>query len=81
MQFSRGCPHLCTYCGQPIDYELHHNHPAAFTVAHWKSVRDYPELAEDWTNIRGAAHRVCNSTAGADNEPLGLGVTSGLELR
>lgn len=69
----------CCLCGQPIDYELQHNHAGAFTVAHWKSVRDHPQLAEDPDNIRGAAHRGCNSSAGTDSEPLGLGVTSGAE--
>lgn len=66
----------CCYCGQAIDYTLYHNHAGAFTVAHWKSVRDYPELAEDPANLRGAAHRGCNSSAGADDEPLALGSTS-----
>lgn len=66
----------CCYCGQPIDYQLHHNHAGAFTVAHKQSVRDHPELGEDPDNIRGAAHRGCNSSAGADNDPLELGATS-----
>ena len=59
----------CCYCHMPIDYTLPANHPRAFTVAHKLSVRDHPELAEDMANIRGAAHRDCNSSAGADDVP------------
>lgn len=55
----------CCYCLQPIDYTLPHNHSLAFTVAHWLPVSTHPHLAEDPTNIRGSAHRGCNSTAGA----------------
>jgi len=67
---------VCCYCGQPIDYDADHNAPRAFTVAHWLPVATHPHLAEVWSNIRGAAHRGCNSSAGTANEPLGLGLTS-----
>ena len=68
----------CCYCGQPIAYDVHHNLPRAFTVAHWLPVKTHPHLAEVWSNIRGAAHRACNSSAGTSNEPPGLGLTSDL---
>jgi hypothetical protein len=54
----------CCYCQQPIDYTLPANHRFAFTVAHWLPVATHPHLAEDPTNIRGSAHRACNSEAG-----------------
>lgn len=66
----------CTYCHQPIDYTLPSNHPKSFTVAHRLSVHDHPELAEDIANIRGAAHRDCNSRAGDEDLPETTGGTS-----
>jgi len=54
----------CCYCHQPIDYTLPYNHRLAFTVAHWLPVATHPHLAETASNIRGAAHRGCNSEAG-----------------
>jgi len=54
----------CCYCQQPIDYTLPYNHRFAFTVAHWLPVATHPHLAETASNIRGAAHRGCNSEAG-----------------
>ncbi len=66
----------CCYCGQPIAYDGDPNAPRSFTVAHWVPVSVAPELAEVWSNIRGAAHRGCNSSAGVDNEPLSLGLVS-----
>lgn len=66
----------CCLCGQPIDYTLPPNDRWAYTVAHGYSVATHPHLAEDPANIRGAAHRVCNSAAGIDNDPLPLGSLS-----
>jgi hypothetical protein len=63
----------CCLCGQPIDYTLPRNDRWSFTVAHGYSVKTHPALARDPDNIRGAAHRACNSSAGISNEPLGLG--------
>lgn len=54
----------CCYCHQPIDYTLPSRHRWSFTVAHWLPVATHPHLAEDPTNIRGSAHRACNSEAG-----------------
>lgn len=66
----------CCYCGQAIDYSLPPNDRGAFTVAHRLAVATHPQLAEDPANIRGAAHRACNSAAGISNEPVSLGMVS-----
>lgn len=68
----------CCICGQAIDYTLHYNDPGAFTVAHRISVAQRPDLAEEPSNIKGAAHRGCNSSEGADRQLTPLGITSGL---
>ncbi len=54
----------CVECGQPIDYGLEPNHPDAFTMAHELPVATHPHLAEEPANIKGPAHRRCNSAAG-----------------
>lgn len=55
----------CCLCGLPIDYTLPANHSRAFTTAHDLSVAARPDLAEEPSNIRGAAHRDCNSAEGS----------------
>lgn len=70
---ARGRP--CILCGQRIDYQLHPWHRHAFTAHHLKSWRDYPHLREDPANL-DAAHRSCNSKAGADAPLPELGSTS-----
>ena len=58
----RGGP--CCICGQPIDYTLPPSSAQGFTTAHYRSVQHHPELALDPTNIKGPAHRSCNSGEG-----------------
>lgn len=66
----------CCECHTPIDWTLDHNDRMAPTTAHHRSVATHPELAEDPANIKGIAHRVCNSKAGT-GEGLGdRGTTS-----
>lgn len=66
----------CVYCGQPIAYDGHTNAPLSFTLAHALPVSTHPELAEAWSNVLGAAHRSCNSSAGVGPAPLALGLVS-----
>jgi len=69
----------CCICGDPIDYTLDDNHRLAYTTAHDIAVQLRPDLAEDPRNIKGAAHRACNSNEGvgaAQPPPPGLGDTS-----
>lgn len=69
----------CCLCGGLIDYELPSTDLWSYTTAHDKPVKTHPHLAEDPRNIKGAAHRYCNSLEGAgDAPPLSLGVTSQL---
>lgn len=57
----------CCICGEPIDYGLPDNHRLAYTTAHDIAVAVAPWRAEDPTNIKGAAHRACNSYEGTGN--------------
>lgn len=67
----------CVYCGGAIDYDGDPNAPRSFTVAHRLPVATHPDLAEDWSNIAGAAHRACNSSVGAHAAPeLAVGLAS-----
>ena len=72
----RSWRNACCYCGGEIDYDGDPNGPRAFSVAHRLPVSTHPHLAEEWTNILGAAHRGCNSSAGVRDVPLGLGLVS-----
>ena len=56
----------CCICGQPINYTLPPTHRQAFTTAHYVSVNANPGLALDPTNVKGPAHRACNSSEGDD---------------
>lgn len=66
----------CVICTQPIDYDLVYPDPAACSVQHLRSRRDFPELT--WVRSNWApAHHMCNQAAGAgDNAPPDLGVTT-----
>lgn len=71
----------CCICGEPIDYGLPDTHRLSYTTAHDVPVAHRPDLAEQASNIKGAAHRLCNSAEGArayaPPSPLALGTTSG----
>ncbi|AXQ65178.1 HNH endonuclease [Gordonia phage Schmidt] len=62
----------CWLCGQAIDYRLKHPHPEAWEPDHYKTVREHPELAEDWANLR-PSHGACNKARGDRQPSLGLG--------
>jgi len=64
----------CVICEQPIDYDLVYPDPAACSVQHIRSRRDFPHLT--WVRSNwGPAHALCNSSAGAgDSGPIDLGV-------
>ncbi len=67
----------CVYCGGAIDYDGPTNAPRSFTVAHRQAVATHPELAEEWSNVLGAAHRACNSSVGTAEAPdLEVGLAS-----
>lgn len=68
----------CCLCGQPIDYLLPRTDRNAFTVAHRQPVSLYPHMAEDPTNIAGAAHNHCNAAEGnrPTNNLINQGATS-----
>lgn len=66
----------CALCGQTINYEAEDpNDPAAFTVDHKLSRSQYPQLAEELSNLQ-PAHKKCNSAKHSGPAKPGLGSTS-----
>jgi hypothetical protein len=62
----------CWRCGQAIDTTLPRTDPGAFEYGHIKSVKAYPELADD-PNNGAPEHRRCNRAAGTDESGPALG--------
>ena len=66
----------CWICGQPIDYTAAPGTPDAWEPDHYYSPDDYPELAEDMTNIR-PSHSSCNrSRHKGEKDDLNIGNTT-----
>jgi len=65
----------CCICTEPIDYGLIYPHPLSWSLEHYLSVKDHPELLLDKNNW-GSAHFICNSLKGPDelqtNSDLGV---------
>ncbi|QLD10904.1 HNH endonuclease [Microbacterium oleivorans] len=62
----------CALCGEKIDTTLPRGHRDAFEYGHIKSVKAYPELADDPSNGQ-PEHLRCNRNKGAGEQRLGLG--------
>lgn len=62
----------CALCGQAIDTTLPMRDKNAFEYDHIKSLKTYPELADDPANGQ-PAHKRCNQNKGAGTANLGLG--------
>lgn len=66
----------CALCGQPIKYDaVDPNDPLAFTADHILSREQYPQLAEELSNLQ-PAHKKCNSSKATGAAKPGLGSTS-----
>ncbi|MFD7247789.1 hypothetical protein ACFV6Y_38310 [Streptomyces massasporeus] len=65
----------CWLCFDVINYSLPHEHPESFSVDHAKTVKEYPELAEDPLNFR-PSHLICNQRRGDDEPHLDIGEPS-----
>lgn len=65
----------CWLCGQPIDYDLPHDHPDAWSLDHAYTVTARPDLAEDPANYRDS-HLQCNKQRGDDEPHIQLGSPS-----
>lgn len=66
----------CCECSQAIDWDAPRNSADEATLAHALPVSTHPHLAEDPGNIKGIAHRGCNSSAGTGEGMPALGQTS-----
>jgi 5-methylcytosine-specific restriction endonuclease McrA len=55
----------CWLCGQPINYQLKHPHPKAWTLDHAIPIKQNPALILQPTNFR-SAHWDCNTHRGTD---------------
>lgn len=62
----------CAICGQRIDTTLPRGHPDAFEYEHIKSIKTYPELADDPSNGQ-PSHKRCNGSKGSADARPGLG--------
>jgi 5-methylcytosine-specific restriction endonuclease McrA len=62
----------CALCGQAIDCDLPRGDPMAFEYDHIKSIKTYPELADDPDNGQ-PSHKKCNGNKGQGDGPLALG--------
>lgn len=62
----------CALCGQPIDTTLKHTDKWAFAYDHIKSIKVYPELADDPSNGQ-PSHKICNEDKGEGDPKPGLG--------
>lgn len=62
----------CAECGEPIDVTLPRGNPDAFEYGHIKSVKAYPELADDPANGQ-PEHLRCNRVKGSGSSRPGLG--------
>lgn len=63
----------CVICDQPIDYSIPSTEPDGCTVQHLRSRKHFPELTwlpSNW----GPAHKSCNSSQGAGDNPVEQGV-------
>jgi hypothetical protein len=62
----------CAECGEKIDTTLPRGHKDAFEYGHIKSVKAYPELADDPANGQ-PEHLRCNRNKGKGDSRPGLG--------
>lgn len=62
----------CAICGKLIDTTLPASDPMSFHYDHRKSIKTYPELADDPANGQ-PSHRRCNQQKGAADQRPGLG--------
>ena len=62
----------CGVCGQAIDTKLPASDPNSFEYGHIKSVKAYPELADNPDNGQ-PEHRRCNRNKGAGEQRPSLG--------
>lgn len=62
----------CAVCGQSIDTTLARGDRDAFEYGHIKSVKAYPELADDPSNGQ-PEHLRCNRNKGAGDQKPALG--------
>lgn len=62
----------CGLCGEAINTSLAKGNPDSFEYGHIKSVKAYPELADDPANGQ-PEHMRCNRNKGAGDARPGLG--------
>ncbi|WP_102191511.1 HNH endonuclease [Microbacterium aurantiacum] len=62
----------CALCGNVIDCDLVYTDPWSFAYDHIKSIKTYPELADDPSNGQ-PSHKRCNENKGANDARPALG--------
>lgn len=65
----------CIRCSEPIDYNLHHPHPLAWSLEHKIPVEERPDLLLDKNNF-ASAHFGCNSMYGPTRVESDIGTPS-----
>lgn len=65
----------CHLCNAAINYKLAHPHPESWSLDHFHTVKDRPDLIMDMGNWR-ASHLDCNQRRGTDEPAIDIGVPS-----